>query len=340
MLQREGRIVASSSSGGDRVDVTSQVHVQYCGYEGACKHFSSAHMGISRRLYTSSRASPRRSHAHYYSEASSFVRRGVSRRLAWPLERLYLDSCSLYHSTPRSITPGPDSIPSPHRPIAAPRPRRPKSTLLPSPCELHVAAIATNFGSEPLLHLLYLHYTCSQLATYSHTHKHACVYPGMPHLPYQELLTPEQRKQTSPSLPRRPVLPLPERIVSTRHAYLHASMQNKTRAASRAFLCQCAHRPRVPIIIIIVATRCHHGPAAIVVQPSCDFVRRSPELKQRKQETHTPCHALPCPRSTATLQRYTDIPAITIGGASVPPVSTPKNKEKKLARLDQTACQL
>ena len=234
-------------------------------------------MWISRCLYTSSRASPRWSHAHF--SAISLCSPSCLASPCLGLQRLYLDSCSLLVPLPAQINHAQarlHSFSSPSNRRASSSPPSIHSSL---PCELHVAAIATNFGSEPLLHLLYLHYTCSQLATYSHTHKHACVYPDTPHLPYQEFLTQEQRNKHRQSLPRRPVLPLPERMASTRHAYMHASMQSKTRAASRAFLYQCAHRPRVPIII--AATRCDRGVQLI----SC--VRRSTELKQRKQKAQT-----------------------------------------------------
>jgi hypothetical protein len=88
---------------------------------------SSLHMWISRCLYTSSRASPRWSHAHF--SAISLCSPSCLASPCLGLQRLYLDSCSLYHSPPRSITPRPDSIPSPPRPIAVPHPRRPQSTL-------------------------------------------------------------------------------------------------------------------------------------------------------------------------------------------------------------------
>lgn len=115
---------------------------------------------ISRRLYTSSRASPRRSHAH--PGASPFVRCVVSRRspcLGSEGRTLTL-VCRLYHSPPRSITPRPDSIPSPPRPIAVPRPRRPQ--IHSSPCEFHVAAIAEASHS----------YTCCAYTTHAASSPH------------------------------------------------------------------------------------------------------------------------------------------------------------------------
>lgn len=166
------------------------------------------------------------------------------------VSRVALPHGLVRYSTPRSITPRPDSFLPPPRPIARLHPRRPQSTF-PSlhvfstwQCAAAAAAAAIAIQTLEASHS----YTCCAYTTHApvspHTRTrismHACSHPDMPHLPYRERLTQEQRNKHHPSLPRRPVLPLPERMASTRHAYMHASMQNRTRAASRAFQCSLA----------------------------------------------------------------------------------------------------
>ena len=202
----------------------------------------------------------------------------------------------LRHSTPRSITPRPDSFLPPPRPIARLHPRRPQSTF-------------------PSLHV-FSTWQCGRIQTLEASHSYTCCAytthaPVSPHTrtristhaftltcricPTKNFSRQNKENKHPPSLRLAGLcFPCPNEWSPRGHAYLHASMQNKTRAASRAFLCQCAHRPRVPIII--VATRCHRGSAAIVVvQFSCDSVRRSTELKQRQQKTSR-AHLLPCPK--------------------------------------------
>lgn len=158
------------------------------------------------------------------------------------VSRVALPHDLVRYSTPRSITPRPDSFLPPPRPIARLHPCRPQSTF-PS---LHVFStwqcgrIQTLEANHSCTCCTYTTHASVSPHTCARISMHACSHPDIPHLPYQERLAQEQRNKHHPSLPRRPVLPLPERMASTRHAHMHASMQNRTRAASRAFLCSLA----------------------------------------------------------------------------------------------------
>lgn len=172
----------------------------------------------------------------------------VSRRLAWALEACAFTLPNLCYSTPRSFTPRPDSI----LPSNSPSNRHASSSIHNCPHHVHstwqcAAAISLQtLEARPAKHVYTTcTYICMHLfATPPHTHMHACIHPDMPHLPYQELLTHKQRnKHPHPCLASRPVLPVAERMASTRHAYMHATMQNETRAASRAFVCSQAKSP-------------------------------------------------------------------------------------------------
>jgi hypothetical protein len=114
-----------------------------------------------------------------------------------------------------------------------------------------------NSGSEPLLHLLYLHYSCT-CSPHTRTCMHACVRASTRTRRRTRPCT-EQRNKHSSSLPEPglcfPLCPNEWSPRGSTHSYMHECRTNH----AQLHVHFCAHWPRV--LTIIAATDCDRRPA-------------------------------------------------------------------------------
>lgn len=96
-----------------------------------------------------------------------------------------------------------------------------------------------------------------------------------------------------PCLAARPVLPVAERMASTRHAYMHACIHAEQNTRSFTCIC-CAHWPKV--LTIIVATRCDRLQVVIVVAslPAGEINEHTTTKKRSPAQRHL----APCPKTS------------------------------------------
>jgi hypothetical protein len=184
----------------------------------------------------------------------------------------------------------------------------------------------SNSGSEPLSHLLYLHYSCT-------CSPHACMrLPG-----HAAALVLTQNKETNILHPclSSACASRPGRsngLHAAAHTCTHACINAEQNTRSFTCIAFCAHWPRVPTIIAV--TDCDRDPAG-------------KKIDQHKQSPKTPS-SLPCPKMYSNpTKHYATCNILAIitgegsGGTSVqaPRPSSRSNFETKEKRtsIDQAA---